>query len=173
MGIPAKIRDTTQILIDVYHVGGALYVHPLKALGRYSQHMFLPHRVSEDGWTPMFQSGEAAAVSSKAWKRTLPSAADSVAPWQSVYAKLAETAFCRYPGIPLGLNILHPNLGAAGHGEANLLVVQGLVAWMETHGDEIAGLDPSRPLLPQRDLLSDDQLRAVARSLDPLAGDDE
>jgi len=86
-----------------------------------------------------------------------------------VNAKLAETAFCRYPGIPLGLNILYPNMGASGHGKANLLVVQGLVAWMEGHGDEIEGLDPSRPLLPQLDLLSDDQLRAVARSMDPLA----
>ena len=85
------------------------------------------------------------------------------------HAKLAETAFCRYPGIPLGLNILHPNMGAYGHGEANLMIVKGLVAWMEDHGDEIEGLDPSRPLLPQLDLLSDEQLRAVARSMDPLA----
>jgi pyruvate,water dikinase len=89
-GTIARIRDTTQILIDVYHVGGTVYLHPLKVLGRYSPHMFLPHRVSETGWTPVFQSGEAAAVSSKAWKRKLPAATDSVAPWQSVYAKLAE-----------------------------------------------------------------------------------
>ena len=41
---------------------------------------------------------------------------------------------------------------------------------MEAHADEIEGLDPSRPLLPQLDLLSDEQLRAVARSMDPLAG---
>jgi hypothetical protein len=63
-------------------------------------------------------------------------------------------------------------MGAAGHGEASLLIVQGLVAWMESHADEIEGLDPSRPLLPQLDLLSDEQLRVVARSLDPLAGED-
>jgi pyruvate,water dikinase len=86
----AKIRDTTQILVDVYHVGGTTYLHPLKVLGRYSPHMFLPHRVSETGWTPVFQSGEAAAVLSKAWKKNFPAAADSVAPWQSVYTKLAE-----------------------------------------------------------------------------------
>lgn len=86
----AKIRDTTQILIDVYHVGGTTYLHPLKALGRYSPNMFLPHRLGEDGWAPVFQSGEAAAVSSKAWKSTAHPAPDSVAPWQSVYAKLTE-----------------------------------------------------------------------------------
>lgn len=89
-----------------------------------------------------------------------------------VNAKLAETAFCRYPGIPLGANILYPNMGVNGHGDANLLIVQGLVAWMEAHADEIEGLDPSRPFLPQLDLLSDEQLRAVARSMDPLAQGD-
>jgi hypothetical protein len=93
-------------------------------------------------------------------------------PEVEVNAKLAETAFCRYPGIPLGANILYPNMGAAGHGEANLLIVQGLVDWMEAHADEIEGLDPSRPFLPQLDLLSDEQLRAIARSMDPLAQDD-
>jgi pyruvate,water dikinase len=85
----ARIRDTTQILIDVYHVGGTTYLHPLKALGRYSPDMFLPHRVSETGWKPVFQSAEAATLSSKAWKKNRPAAVDSVAPWQSVYSKLA------------------------------------------------------------------------------------
>jgi tetratricopeptide (TPR) repeat protein len=86
-----------------------------------------------------------------------------------VRAKLAEIAFCRYPGIPLGNNVLHPNVGAGGHGQANLIIVQGLVDWMEEHTSEIEDLDPSRPLLPQHDLLTDDQLRAAARSLDPMA----
>jgi pyruvate,water dikinase len=86
----ARIRDTTQILIDVYHVSGETYVHPVKVLGRYSPQMFLPHRVSRTGWTPLFQSGEAAAVSSEAWKRSGGATADSVAPWQSIYARLVE-----------------------------------------------------------------------------------
>jgi hypothetical protein len=86
-------------------------------------------------------------------------------------AKLAETVFCRYPGIPLANNILHPNTGIHGHGEANLRIVQGLVAWMEAHADDISGLDNSRPLLPQLDLLTDEQLRMAARSLDPLANE--
>ena len=32
----ARIRDTTQILLDVYHVDGKMYVHPLKVWDRYS-----------------------------------------------------------------------------------------------------------------------------------------
>ena len=83
-------------------------------------------------------------------------------------AKLAETVFCRYPEIPLANNILHPNAGIHGHGEANLKIVQGLVAWMEVHANEINNLDSSGPLLPQLDLLTNEQLQAAALSMDPL-----
>ena len=40
----ARIRDTTQVLIDVYGSGQNMYVHPLKVWKRYSQSMFMPHR---------------------------------------------------------------------------------------------------------------------------------
>ncbi len=55
------------------------------------------------------------------------------------------------------------------HGRANLKVIRGLVAWMEAHGEEIPGLDPEEPLLPQLDLLTDEQIRAAIRSMDPMA----
>jgi len=86
----ARIRDTTQILIDIYHVENAMYLHPLKVLGRYSSEMFLPHLISETGWTILFQSGEAAAVSSTAHKHPLSLDTSSIAPWESVYAKLIQ-----------------------------------------------------------------------------------
>ena len=47
--------------------------------------------------------------------------------------------------------------------------MRGAVAWMKSHQTEIARLNPERPLLPQLDKLSDEQLRAVARSMDPMA----
>ena len=40
----ARIRETTQILIDVYSEGNDIYIHPLKVWKRYSNSMFLPHR---------------------------------------------------------------------------------------------------------------------------------
>jgi hypothetical protein len=40
---------------------------------------------------------------------------------------------------------------------------------MRGHSAEIAGYDPRRPPLVQLDKLTDAQLRAVARSLDPIA----
>ncbi len=39
----ARIRDTTQLLLDVYSEGKNLYLHPLKVWNRYSTTMFLPH----------------------------------------------------------------------------------------------------------------------------------
>ncbi len=48
--------------------------------------------------------------------------------------------------------------------------MRGLVAWMEEHREEIMGVDPTLPLLPQLDRLSDAQLGAAFLSMDPLAG---
>ena len=42
----AKIRDTTQLFIDVYHSADELFIHPLKVWNRSSATMFLPHSFS-------------------------------------------------------------------------------------------------------------------------------
>ena len=39
----AKIRDTTQLFIDVYRAPDELFIHPLKVWNRSSATMFLPH----------------------------------------------------------------------------------------------------------------------------------
>ncbi|MGN1003836.1 MAG: PEP/pyruvate-binding domain-containing protein, partial [Oscillospiraceae bacterium] len=39
----ARIRDTTQLLLDVYSEGDTLFLHPLKVWNRYSDRMFLPY----------------------------------------------------------------------------------------------------------------------------------
>ncbi len=39
----ARIRETTQLLLDVHSDGDAHYLHPLKVWNRYSATMFLPH----------------------------------------------------------------------------------------------------------------------------------
>ena len=43
----ARIRDTTQVFLDVYRGEGLYYIHPLKVWDRYSAKMFLPH-----AWDP-------------------------------------------------------------------------------------------------------------------------
>lgn len=39
----ARIRETTQLFLDVYGDGGQLYLHPLKVWNRYLPDMFMPH----------------------------------------------------------------------------------------------------------------------------------
>ncbi|MBN1375460.1 MAG: PEP/pyruvate-binding domain-containing protein [Dehalococcoidia bacterium] len=86
----ARVRDTTQILIDVYHVKNSMYIHPIKVWNRYSSQMFLPHQILDNGWEPVSISGEAAAVSSTALKQPLSASILSGAPWEVVYDKLLQ-----------------------------------------------------------------------------------
>ena len=88
--VVARIRDTTQLLIDVYHVQGSMYIHPLKVWDRYSPLMYLPHRTSGNTWLPVFQSGDAAKVSATASKKPLHTMAKSIAPWEIVFQKLLQ-----------------------------------------------------------------------------------
>jgi len=85
----ARIRDTTQVLLDVYQVKEAMYLHPLKVWDRYSPQMFLPHVMSDDEWSPVFGSGDAAVLAS-ASRGPLHVTAKSIAPWESVYRRLMQ-----------------------------------------------------------------------------------
>jgi hypothetical protein len=86
----ARIRDTTQLLLDVYQVKGVRYLQPLKVWDRYSPQMFLPHVMSDAVWTPVFGSGEAAALSASAGRKPLQFREMSIAPWESVYRRLMQ-----------------------------------------------------------------------------------
>ncbi|MDO9534396.1 MAG: PEP/pyruvate-binding domain-containing protein [Bacillota bacterium] len=78
-----------KVLIDVYRIKEVIYVHPLKVWDRYSPQMFLPHIVTGKTLWPVFQSGEAAEVSSVARKNS-HSEKTSIAPWDSVYKKIFQ-----------------------------------------------------------------------------------
>jgi hypothetical protein len=55
----ASIRETTQLLLDLYQVDGGIYVHPLKVWQRYSPMMFLPHLIRGGEATCITASAEA------------------------------------------------------------------------------------------------------------------
>lgn len=85
-------------------------------------------------------------------------------------AKLSEVALAPDPRLALTGGILSANIGdGSSHGQANLRIMQGLVGWMRENASQIQALDASRPLLPQLDLLTDQQLREAFRSMDPWA----
>lgn len=85
-------------------------------------------------------------------------------------AKCSEIVFAPDPLLIAGVgNIFSPNIGRKdnGHGSANTRIMKLLADWMKVHSAEIAALDESRPLLPQFDRLTDDQMRAAFRAMDP------
>ncbi len=86
----ARIRDTTQVLLDLYRINGQIYIHPLKVLDRYSAQMYMPHEAAGDRWQPVFDSGKAAALSQSAFKEPLRAESTPIAPWDIVYNKLVK-----------------------------------------------------------------------------------
>ncbi len=58
----ARIRETTQCLFDLYMIRGSMYIHPLKADGRYSPTMFFPHRIEGDKFVSITSSAQAAEL---------------------------------------------------------------------------------------------------------------
>jgi len=85
-------------------------------------------------------------------------------------AKLSEVAFSSFPKLAIGGGILSSNIGDdSAHGKANERIMKGIVRWMDKNQESIEGLNSNLPLLPQMDLLSDEQLRATFRSMDYLA----
>lgn len=58
----AGIRETTQVLLDVYDVEDRLYVHPLKVWNRYSPTMFFPHLIKDQDALSITASTEAAEL---------------------------------------------------------------------------------------------------------------
>lgn len=58
----AGIRETTQLLMDVYDCEDSTYIHPLKVWNRYSATMFLPHEKEGGKLTPITDSINAAKI---------------------------------------------------------------------------------------------------------------
>lgn len=83
----ARIRQTTQLLLDAFHVNRDLYVHPIKVWERYGPRMFLPHLARGDRWEPVLHSGLAAAAAAQAGRAVRRTGA-SLAPWDSVQQRL-------------------------------------------------------------------------------------
>lgn len=54
-----RIRDTTQVLIDVFRYEGQLHIQPLKVWQRSSPTMFLPHRKQGEKFLPLASSFDA------------------------------------------------------------------------------------------------------------------
>ena len=82
-------------------------------------------------------------------------------------AKLSELAMAASPKLALS-SIYSPLFGGtSGHGIANRRLAEALADWVDAHSEQVEGYDPQLTALEQIDRLTNDQLRSIARSLDP------
>lgn len=86
----ARIRDTTQLLIEVYHTENNSYIHPLKVLNRYSPTMFFPHLKKGEMFTPIINSIEATQLVRHIQKRGLESTLRILDYWDRIFLKAED-----------------------------------------------------------------------------------
>jgi hypothetical protein len=84
----ARIRETTQLLIDVYHCEGSFYIHPLKVWNRYSPTMFLPHQKVSDKFVPITDSVNAVEILSYIRQKGAQSAKRNLDYWDRLFLEV-------------------------------------------------------------------------------------
>ena len=99
----ARIRDTTQLLLEVYRYGRELYVHPLKVWNRYSPTMFLPHIKLEDDFVPITSSTETARLFSRVHRQGPGDAGRWLDYWDKVFLKAEELMEAIRSGDPVAV----------------------------------------------------------------------
>ena len=81
----ARIRETTQVLLDVYNNDGKICVHPLKAWKRYTPTMFLPHIMEGDKFVPILNSADAASILSYLTDKNATSSVRNLDYWDRIF----------------------------------------------------------------------------------------
>jgi hypothetical protein len=86
----ASIRETTQLLLDLYNSDGSLYVHPLKVWNRYSPTMFFPHLLKGSELNPITNSIDAARLITHIQKKGYESTIRNLDYWDRIFLKAAD-----------------------------------------------------------------------------------
>jgi len=83
----ARIRETTQLLLDIYDFDGNFYIHPLKVWKRYSPTMFLPHLQRGEEFTPVISSVDASKLLSHISQKSPNGSARFLDHWDRLFIK--------------------------------------------------------------------------------------
>ena len=86
----ARIRETTQLLLDVYKCKKEYYVHPLKVWNRYSPTMFLPHLKKGEEFEPVTDSIHATEVLSYIKKKGAKNVKRNLDYWDRLFLVAEE-----------------------------------------------------------------------------------
>ncbi len=104
----ALIRETTQLLLDIYNSDGSLYVHPLKVWNRYSPTMFFPHLLNDNELKPITNSVDAARLITHIQKKGSESTLRKLDYWDRIILKLE--ALVETPGETDEVKSIHRQL---------------------------------------------------------------
>ena len=83
----ARIRETTQLLLDAYNFDGNFYVHPLKVWKRYSPTMFLPHSQRGEEFAPIISSVDVSKLLSHISQKSPNGSARFLDHWDRLFMK--------------------------------------------------------------------------------------
>lgn len=88
----ARIRETTQLLIDVYNYKENCYVHPLKVWNRYSPAMFLPHvkDKEKDKFVPIANSVDTSKLFSAIFTKGSKSTRRNLDYWDRLFLRAED-----------------------------------------------------------------------------------
>lgn len=86
----ARIRETTQLLLEVYKPGDNYCVHPLKAWNRYSPTMFFPHLEEGAEFSPIINSVDATQLFSDISRRETQSPRRYLDYWDHLFMKAED-----------------------------------------------------------------------------------
>jgi len=86
----ARIRETTQVLLDIYNYQGKLCVHPIKAWQRYSPTMFLPHMMEKDEFVPITNSADASNLFSHLHQTSTSDAERNLDYWDRIFLQAKD-----------------------------------------------------------------------------------
>ena len=86
----SRIRETTQVLLDLYTWDGDLYVQPLKVYERHSPTMFLPHRLKGERFIPLANSAEATHLMSAMRDASRLSGSRQLDHWHRLFIQAEE-----------------------------------------------------------------------------------
>ncbi len=92
----SRIRETTQVLIDVHHADNERQVQPVKVWRRQSPTMFLPHRQRGDRFLPVVDSSDATRLQAALEHRREGTSRRQLDCWDRLFLEATEVAA---PGV--------------------------------------------------------------------------
>jgi len=85
-----RIRETTQVLLDMHNRDGQRFVHPLKVWERHSPTMFLPHRQDGATFVPLANSLDATELLTNVQRQEMAAGSRRLDHWHRLFLQAEE-----------------------------------------------------------------------------------